>query len=126
MRVLGNAVLIFQIIVLALAIPVAIVVSGVPAVTAGWTAGVLIVLAIAAMGVITKPAGLVLGTAVQVGTLVAGLVVPTLLLLGIIFAVLWGFAVVLGRRVDRAKAAAADQSVSPHTDHPDADAAPAQ
>lgn len=125
MRVLGNAVLAFQIIVLALAIPVAVVVTGVPLEIAGTTAGVLIVLAIAAMRVITRPAGFVLGTAVQVGTLIAGLVVPTLLLLAIIFAVLWGFAVVLGRRVDRAKAAAAEaESADP--DQPDAGSIPAQ
>ena len=125
MRVLGNAVLAFQIIVLALAIPVAVVVAGVPVEVAGWTAGILIVLAIAAMRVITQPAGFVLGTAVQVGTLVAGLVVPTLLLLAIIFAVLWGFAIVLGRRVDRAKAAAAEADDA-DPDHPDAATAPAQ
>lgn len=125
MRVLGNAVLAFQIIVLALAIPVAVVVTGVPLAIAGTTAGVLIVLAIAAMRVITRPAGFVLGTVVQVGTVVAGLVVPTLLLLAIIFAVLWGFAVVLGRRVDRAKAAAAEaQGADP--DQPDAGTIPSQ
>jgi hypothetical protein len=108
MRVLGSAVLIFQAIVLGLAIPVAIVIGGLPALTSGAVGAVLIVLCLAATAVISRPVGWVLGSIVQVGTLLAGIVVPGLLILGLIFGGLWITALVLGRRVDAAKAARAD------------------
>jgi hypothetical protein len=107
MRVLGSAVLIFQAIVLGLAIPVAIVIGELPAATSGVVGAALILLCIAATAVISRPVGWVLGSLVQIGTLVAGLVVPGLVILGLIFAALWVTALVLGRRVDAAKAAAA-------------------
>jgi hypothetical protein len=110
MRVLGSAVLIFQAIILGLAIPVAIVIGGQPPLTAGIVGAGLIVLCVAATGVITRPLGWVLGTLVQVGTILAGLVVPGLLVLGLIFAALWGTALVLGRRVDAAKASRASMA----------------
>lgn len=107
MRVLGSSVLTFEAIILGLAVLVAVNVSGISWATATSTGIALIVLCFAAIAVITRPMGIVLGSLVQVAVIASGAVVPVMPLLGLIFGTLWILAVVLGRRVDAAKAAAA-------------------
>jgi len=113
MRVLGTTVLVFEWLVLALGIPVAVNTAGVSA-GAAWTVfAVATVLIALSVGTITKPTGVVLGWLVQIVIILSGLVVPLLALLGIIFAGLYYAAIRLSRRVDEAKAAAAGRSATP-------------
>ena len=106
MRVLGSSVLTFEAIVLGLAVLVAVNVSGISWAVAGGIGAGLVLLCVAAIAVITKPLGVLLGSLVQVGVLASGAAVPVMPVLGLIFGTLWVLAVVLGRRVDAAKAAA--------------------
>ena len=53
-----------------------------------------------------------LGTLLQVAAVGLGFVVPTMFVLGVIFAAFWAMAIVLGRRVDAAKAARAQAAAS--------------
>ena len=61
-----------------------------------------------AVGVVTKPAGKVLGWVAQVATAALGLLVPWLLVLAAVFAALWWGALRLSAKVAAADAARAD------------------
>ena len=103
MRVLGSTVLVFEAIVVLLAIPIAINVSD-----ANTTFALVIGIALAGLliltvGVITKPIAVPIGWILQVLVIAAGIVVPTMFLVGGIFALLWFYAVRNGQRVDRAR-----------------------
>lgn len=58
-------------------------------------------LALASAGLMRTRAGLILGTVTQVALLAAGILLPDMILLGIIFAILWGVSVYLGTKIDR-------------------------
>lgn len=107
MRVLCASVLTFEAIIVLLAIPVAIVIQGVsPAV--GITAGVILMIAcIVLAGSQKRRWGLTGGWVVQVLMILSGFVVPTMFFLGVIFAILWFFAIRIGRQGDAIKAARA-------------------
>ncbi len=110
MRAMAAAVLVFEAIVLGLCAPVMIAIADVrPAVALSCALG-LALLAVVAAGLLRHPWAYWLGHAVQVGALALGLVVPVMFLLGAIFAALWGAAIVLGRRVEEAKAGRLDAS----------------
>jgi hypothetical protein len=99
------AVLGFEAIVLGLSAPVMIAVADVrPAAALGGALG-LAALALVAAGLLRRPWAYGLGHIVQVGALALGLVVPVMFVLGAIFAALLVAAIVLGRRVEQAKAA---------------------
>lgn len=104
MRTLASSVLVFEWIVLALAIPVAVNVAGVDAGRAWIVFGVVSVLVFAALATLGRGPGIWVGWAVQVVAIAGGLVVPLLAILGIIFALLYFWAIRLGTRVDEAKA----------------------
>lgn len=104
MRVLGTTVLVFEWLILALGVPVAINSSGVSPAAAWSFLGIMTALIVVAVGTITRPFGVAVGWAVQVWLLAAGLVVPLLLVLGAVFAGLWFAAVHYGRRVDTLRA----------------------
>jgi len=103
MRVLGSTVLVFEAIVVLLAIPIAINVSDANATFALVIGIALAGLLILTVGVITKPIAVPIGWILQVLVIAAGIVVPTMFLVGGIFALLWFFAVRNGQRVDRAR-----------------------
>lgn len=105
MKTLCAAVLAFESIVVLLAIPVAIVVEGVsPA--AGISVGLgLVVACVLVSGSQRKDWGLWAGWILQLVVIATGLVVPTMFFLGTLFAVLWFFAIRVGRRGDGLKAA---------------------
>lgn len=105
MRVLGSTVLVFEWLIIALGVPVAINTAGVPARGAWVFLGVTTVLIVAAIALITRPVGVALGWAVQVCLLMAGLVVPLLAVLGLLFAALYFAAIRLAQRVDQARRA---------------------
>ena len=95
MRVLGTSVLVFEAIVVLLAIPVAVVVgtvSGPP-----WvfiTAGIaLAIMLIALAGVVTRPWAVPVGWVLQVLVLATSILVPVMIIIGGIFAALWWLAI---------------------------------
>jgi hypothetical protein len=106
-RGMASAVLALESIVLFLSTPVMIQVSDVdtgPAVAAGLG---LALAALVLCGLLRFRGAYVAGSLLQVAAVGLGFVVPTMFVLGVIFALLWAAALVLGRRVDAAKAARA-------------------
>jgi hypothetical protein len=103
---IAAAILSLQVIVVLLAVPVAINIADVGRGTA-WLAGGAIAL-LCVLGAATvrrgRP-GYVLGTAAQVASVAAGIVVPAMLILGGIFALLWFVLLRIGPQVEREKAA---------------------
>jgi hypothetical protein len=67
-------------------------------------------LSVALCGVVTRPAGIALGWALQIALIAAGFVVPSMFFLGVIFAALWWASVHYGRKIDEAKARFAAQA----------------
>jgi hypothetical protein len=100
MRVVLLSVLLFQVIVFGLAIPVMILVSGVPAMSASVFAGGAALLALVAAGLLRKPIGYPLGWLTQLVGVALGLLTPTMFLVGAIFLALWVLSFVLGKRLD--------------------------
>ncbi|WP_151481569.1 DUF4233 domain-containing protein [Streptomyces albicerus] len=72
--------------------------------TTVWTvSGVAMVLCLLLCGMITRPGGVQLGWALQVGLIASGFVVPVMFFLGAVFAALWWASVHFGRKVEEAK-----------------------
>lgn len=67
----------------------------------------LAVLCLVAAGSLRRPWGVTLGWLVQAGTLLAALVVPLMLVVGLVFLALWVVSLVQGGRVDAGQAARA-------------------
>lgn len=113
MRALASGVLGLEAIVLLLVVPVAITVFDVDA-AVGVTVGVvLIALCIVAIGGLGRGWGYPLGWVVQLLAIGLGFVVPSMFLLGGIFALLYFFALRLARSVEAQKAARGDASPDP-------------
>ncbi|MFD8698788.1 DUF4233 domain-containing protein [Kitasatospora purpeofusca] len=71
-----------------------------------WTvSGIAMVLCVLLCGMITRPGAVAVGWALQFGLIASGFVVPTMFVLGVIFAGLWWCSVHYGRRIDEIKAA---------------------
>lgn len=95
-----------QAIVLGLTTPVLIVIAevGVPlALSIGLG---LCLLCVLTAGLLRRPWAYGLGWAIQGASLALGFVVPMMFVLGAIFALLWGMADFLGRRIERERAEA--------------------
>ena len=100
------AVLALEGIVVALSTPVMVVVADVPLATA-----LLVGLGVAATclvlaGMLRSEAAYVVGWVVQVAAIAIGVVVPLMFFLGVLFALLWATAYLLGRKIERERAAA--------------------
>jgi Protein of unknown function (DUF4233) len=110
MRRLCATVLIFEAIVIGLAIPVAITIGHMSAHSAGPAGGALAVAAVViAVGVSLRSTGptglriaLVTGSILQLLLIASGAVVPAMYALGVIFGILWTIAICLGRSAERA------------------------
>jgi len=101
MRRLCATVLIFEVVVIGLAIPVAITIGHARPAQAGVVGGVLAVAALVIAGLVGRPGQgwtLVGGTVLQVAVIAIGIVVPVMYGLGAIFGALWLTAIWLGRR----------------------------
>lgn len=61
-------------------------------------------LCLLAAGLVRKPIGLWVGSLLQVLLIVSGIVVPSMYVVGGVFAVLWVVALVLGGRIDAERA----------------------
>jgi len=78
--------------------------SDLPGRTVWIGGGVLILVCLLAAGVVRRPGGLAIGWVVQALVLATGFVLPAMVLLGVVFAALYGWFVVLGGRIDRERA----------------------
>ena len=105
MLVLGSAMLMFEAIVVLLAIPVALTTAGRGA-GAAWAAVVLALLAVVTVGLLRRDPkrGVQLGWIVQLLLVAAGLIVPAMFFLGPLFAAIWWAAIHYGAQVDVIKA----------------------
>ena len=100
MRVVLLSVLLFEFIVYGLSIPVMILVSHVPAgMAAGFGSGAA-VLALVAAGTLRRPSGYPVGWLTQVAGVALGLLTPSMVVVGLMFAALWVVSFVLGKRLD--------------------------
>jgi Protein of unknown function (DUF4233) len=103
MRSVLLAVLIFEVIVFGLAVPVMIFNSDVPPSLAGGLGGATALLALISAAMLRTPAGYVLGWLTQLAGLALGVLTPTMIFIGALFAGLWVLSFVLGKRLDAAQ-----------------------
>jgi hypothetical protein len=116
LRQLCGTVLVFEAIVIGLAIPVAIVLEHANHGVAGGIGGALAVCAVLIGGVVGRPRmgwALLAGTVLQVLVIASGVVVPAMYALGAIFAALWITGIWLARRHQPAPSGAAAPSATP-------------
>ena len=105
MRVLGSSVLVIEAIVVMLAALVAAGTGAVDSMGASLAVGgVIAILLIASVGTLGRPYGITVGWIMQILVLAWGFWVPTMWIVGGVFAVLWFFAVRNGSRVDALRA----------------------
>jgi hypothetical protein len=104
MRRLLAAVLVCEAIVIGLAIPVAISVSGTDAAPAGIVGGTLALACVLLAGLLRFPWAVIAGGVLQVVMIATGFVVPTMFILGVVFGALWGTTIWLGRKVEGTEA----------------------
>jgi len=107
MRVVLLSVLLFEVIVFALAIPVMILISDVDPLPAALLGSGSAVLALVAAGLLRKPLGYPIGWLAQLAGLLLGLLTPSMFVVGGMFAALWVVSFVLGKRLDARQAPAA-------------------
>jgi len=100
------AVLALEGIVVALSTPVMITLTDVRSGTALAVGLGLAAACLVLAGMLRSEAAYVVGWVVQAGAIALGFLVPTMFFLGAIFALLWGTAYFLGRRIERDRAAA--------------------
>ena len=105
-RSLCAAVLAMEAITLGLTTPVMITISDVAVGTALPVGLGLALLCLVAAGMLRSPVGYWLGHAIQVAAIALGFVVPFMFVLGPIFALLWGTAYGVGRKIERERAEA--------------------
>jgi hypothetical protein len=108
MRMMCAAVLVLESVALFLTAPVLISLTDVGT-AQGWGIGIgLALLCLLGAGLMRRGPGMWIGHLVQVLAIGLGFVLPVMFALGAMFAALWILAIVLGRRVDDAKAARAN------------------
>ncbi len=74
--------------------------------------GVLVLVCVLAAGIARRPGGIAIGWVVQVLVVATGFVLPAMVALGVVFAALYGWFVVLGGRIDRERAERQDPGVT--------------
>lgn len=100
------AVLCLEAIALGLTTPVLIQIADV-AVSTALAIGLGLALACLLLaGMLRAPWAYIAGYVVQVAAIALGLLIPMMFVLGVIFALLWGTADLLGRKIERERAAA--------------------
>ena len=100
------AILCLEAIVVALTTPVMVTLHDIP-VTTALVAGLgLAVACLLLAGMLRSEAAYVVGWVLQVGAMGLGLIVPLMFFLGALFAILWAAAYLLGRKIERERAAA--------------------
>ncbi|WP_241005155.1 DUF4233 domain-containing protein [Nocardioides sp. zg-1228] len=105
-RGMAAAVLSLEAITLGLSTPVMITIAGVPTGTALTVGLGLALVCLLLAGMLRAEWAYLAGYAVQVAAIALGFVVPVMFALGAIFAALWTAADLLGRKIERERAAA--------------------
>ena len=100
------AVLALEAITIGLTTPVMISIAGVDTATALWVGLGLMVACLVVAGLLRGEWAYLLGWVLQLAAIGLGFVVPVMFVLGPIFALLWGTAYFLGRKIERERAAA--------------------
>lgn len=100
------AVLSLEAITLGLSTPVMITLTDIPTSTALVLGLGLALACLVLAGLLRSELAYAMGWVIQLGAIGLGFVVPMMFLLGAIFALLWGMAVFLGRKIERERAAA--------------------
>ena len=100
------AVLCLEAITVGLTTPVLITIADVPVGRAVLIGVGLAVACLLLAGMLRAPWAYALGWVLQVGAIAIGFLVPMMFVLGGIFALLWGLADFLGRKIERERAAA--------------------
>ncbi|HEU4812389.1 MAG TPA: DUF4233 domain-containing protein [Nocardioides sp.] len=100
------AILCLEGITLGLTTPVLISVADVDQGTALWVGLGLTVACLLLAGMLRSEWAYALGWAIQLAAIGLGMLIPLMFLLGAIFALLWGTAYFLGRKIERERAAA--------------------
>jgi hypothetical protein len=100
------AILSLEAITLGLTTPVMISVAHVSATKALWVGLGLCVACLLLAGLLRSEIAYLVGWVIQVAAIALGFVVPMMFALGAIFALLWGTAYFLGRKIERERAAA--------------------
>lgn len=103
MKVLCSSVLAMEILVILLATSLATSTGSVSSTALAWTVGLAIMVLLAlSIGALRSPWGLTVGWIMQVLVLATALVAGwSMLVIGLLFAVLWGVAIHLGHTYDR-------------------------
>ncbi|MFB7515068.1 DUF4233 domain-containing protein [Streptomyces sp. NPDC056144] len=112
MRVLCSSTLIGEFFVIGFAGLVAMKDDSLSTSTVWWVCGAAMVLSVLLCGMVTRPGGVQLGWALQIGLIASGFFVPVMYALGAVFAVLWWCSVHYGRKVDGIKARWAEQAAA--------------
>ncbi|MFI9111192.1 DUF4233 domain-containing protein [Streptomyces venezuelae] len=120
MRTLCSSTLIGEFFVIGFAGLVAMKDDGLAMSTVWWVCGVTMVVSVLLCGMVTRPGGVQLGWALQIGLILSGFVVPTMFFLGAVFAGLWWASVHYGRRIDDIKARWAEAQAAGASAGPDA------
>ncbi|MCS0601533.1 DUF4233 domain-containing protein [Streptomyces sp. LP11] len=118
MRTLCSSTLIGEVFIIGFAGLVAMKDPDLSTSTVWLVSGIAMLLCVLLCGMVTRPGGVALGWALQLGLIASGVFVPTMYFMGVIFAALWWASVHYGRKVDEAKARFAAQAES--TSSPDA------
>lgn len=100
MRVVLLSLLIFEVVVFGLAIPVMVLVSGVPASTSAVFCGGAALLALVAAAMMRRPVGYPLGWLTQLVAIALGLLTSAMYIVGVLFLALWVVTFVLGKRLE--------------------------
>ena len=100
------AVLSLEAITLGLTTPVLISIAGVDTATAVWVGLGLAVACLLLAGLLRAEWAYSLGWVIQGAAIGLGFVIPMMFVLGVIFALLWGSAYFLGRKIERERAEA--------------------
>jgi hypothetical protein len=103
MKTVLMTLLLFEIIVFALAIPVMVFLSDMSGVTAGLLGGGTALLALVGAGLLRRPAGYVVGWVTQFAGVALGFVTTSMFAIGGLFLALWVISFVLGKRLDEAR-----------------------
>ncbi|MEU9076094.1 DUF4233 domain-containing protein [Kitasatospora sp. NPDC004745] len=107
MRTLCSSTLIGEALLIMFAALVAMQLSDVSTATVWIVSGIAMALCVLLCGMINRPGAVQIGWALQIGLVASGLVLPTMFVLGLVFAGLWWCSVHYGRKVDAFKAARA-------------------
>jgi hypothetical protein len=104
MRTLCSSTLIGEVFVVLFAACVAGRMTDVSTVALWTVSGIAMLLCVLLCGMITRPGAVAVGWALQLGLIAAGLLLPSMYALGLIFAGLWWCSVHYGRKIDVIKA----------------------